>query len=139
MPPAATAAEKAANNVVLLLVSRWSMALMPVIFGAVMWVGQTYIAASNERSDRIEATARLTAEALSRLELRVTVVETTAEATQDAWALERISQERFQSLTTAKLDRLNDGVASLSSQVAALMAIMRERGADSVAFTEGRD
>jgi hypothetical protein len=127
--------QKIADNVMLRAVARVSMALamptiMLIVFLGSNWLdgkfdkqataSQNAIDVQITRIDRIEKTATTAIDQSTKVNDRLTVVET-KQVTADATAA------KFQNDTLTRLDRLQDSMVSMSNAIAALTATMQAR------------
>lgn len=132
--------EQAANNALLLVVARVSMALALPVLGAISTIGGMYldqkfsiqdskieqnrVASENDtkvtisRIERIESTATLAIENAARVGERLISVETKQNQ-------ESVASAQFQNATLARLDRMQESIIMLSNSIASLTATLQ--------------
>jgi hypothetical protein len=136
----ASRAAQAANNTILLVVARVSMALALPVLAAISTIGGMYLdqkfeaqdvkieqqkqASDNEariqtaRVERIEKMATLAIENAAKVGERLISVETKQNQ-------ESVSSAQFQQATLARLDRMQESIVSLSNSIASLTATLQ--------------
>jgi hypothetical protein len=118
----ANTSEKIAENVLLLAISRVSMALAIPLIGFISWLGSQYLESKFEIvNDRVAAVERKADDASSQASQtndRLISVET--KQSQDA-----LAAAKFQDATLTRLDRVQDSLVGLSNTVAALTATLQ--------------
>lgn len=140
-----------ADNVMLLAISRVSMALSLPMIGLVAWFGMQWldqkfaiqdskitaqsVSAANQNSittSRIETVERTAAAKLETAERATQVALGQASAINDRLiavetkqAQDSVTSERFQSATLQRLDRMQDSLVSLSNTISALTATLQ--------------
>ncbi|MER9164415.1 hypothetical protein [Mesorhizobium sp. M0715] len=116
------ASEKIADNVLLLAVARVSMALALPTIGLIVFFGSQWldgrIDAVTKTADQANAVAVKANDVAAKVNDRLIAVET--KQVQDMAA-----NERFQSGTLTRLDRVQDSIVGLSNAVAALTATLQ--------------
>lgn len=142
-----------ADNVLLLAISRVSMALSLPMIGMVAWFGMQWLDQKFEAQDQkitrqSEVTSNQNSITTSRIETlerssaaRIETVEKTASVAVDSTskvnerliavetkqAQDTASSERFQAATLQRLDRMQDSIVSMSNAIAALTAILQSQ------------
>lgn len=115
-------AQKIAENVLLLVIARVSMALSLPLIGFIAWLGGQYLESKfevvNDRVTQVEQKAGDATLQATRTSDRLIAVET--KQAQDA-----VASEKFQNATLTRLDRVQDSIVGLSNTVAALTATLQ--------------
>ena len=146
-------ANKIADNVMLLVISRLSMALSLPMLGLVaalggQWLNQKFEAQDTKITAQAQAANNQNTLTTSRIETlersssaRIETVEKTASLAVDATSKvndrliavetkqtqDTVSSERFQAATLQRLDRMQDSIIAMSNAMAALTATLKDR------------